>query len=171
MTSLFPDCGPDCLKEKKLAALKYSMDANPSDVQAKSDYYALLNGPGWLADHKESMAKHTIEPLLSQYRDTYESLTTQLNSQSQFADLAKSLKSDGNMPFLQKDYEAEKTKADIMERQWHLSGVPTTEVDLLGIILYLLIAVLGIATLFLAYSKYRKYMSPPPSIIGGNRLK
>lgn len=171
MTSTFPPCGPDCLKEKKLAALKTAMDANPSDVQAKTDYYTLLNGPDWLADHKESMAKHTIEPVLTNYRQQFESLTAQLNSQSQFADLAKSLKSDGGIPYLKKDYEAEKSKADMLDRQWKLAGTPYTDIDLLGIILYVLIAVLGIAALFLAYSKYRKYTSPPPSIVGGNRLK
>jgi len=171
MTSLFQPCGPDCLKEKKLAALKSAMEANPSDVQAKTDYYTLLNGPTWLADHKESMAKHAVEPVLTEYRQKFEALTAQLNSQSQFADLAKSLSSDGGMPYLQKDYEAEKTKADILDRQWKLSGKSETEVDLLGILLYFLVAVLGIAAAFLAYSKYRNYTSPPPSILGGNRLK
>jgi hypothetical protein len=171
MTSLFPGCGPDCLKEKKLAALKAAMDANPADKQATIDYYTLLNGPDWLADHKESMAKHTIEPLLSGYRQQFDTLTAQLNSQSQFADLAKSLASDGGMPYLKKDYEAEKSKADTLDRQWKLSGTPETEIDVLGIFLYIIVAVLGAAALFLAYSKYRKYTSPPPSIIGGNRLK
>jgi hypothetical protein len=171
MTSLFRPCGPDCLKEKKLKALKDAMDANPSDKQAQTDYYTLLNGPEWLSDHKESMAKHTVEPVLSSYRQQFESLTAQLNSQSQFASLAKSLASDGGMPYLKKDYEAEKSKADTLDRQWKLSAKPETEIDLLGIILYIFVAVLGIAACFLAYSKYRKYTSPPPSIVGGNRLK
>ena len=171
MTSLFPDCGPDCLKEKKLKALKDAMAANPSDKQAEIDYYTLLNGPDWLSDHKESMAKHNVEPILSTYRDQFETLTAQLNSQRRFADLAKSLKSDGGIPFLQKDYEAEKSKADIMDRQWKLAGAPPTEIDIFGIILYILVAALAIAAAFLAYSKYRKYTSPPPSIVGGNRLK
>jgi len=171
MTSLFPDCGPDCLKDKKLKSLKAAMDANPSDKQAQIDYYTVLNGPDWLADHKESMAKHTIEPVLSGYRQQFEVLTAQLNSQSQFSDLAKSLASDGGMPYLKKDYEAEKSKADTLERQWKLAGATPTEIDLLGIILYFLVLVLVIAVAFLAYSKYRKYTSPPPSIVGGNRLK
>jgi hypothetical protein len=147
------------------------MDANPSDKQAQIDYYTVLNGPDWLSDHKESMAKHTIEPVLSGYRQQFEILTAQLNSQSQFSDLAKSLASDGGMPYLKKDYEAEKSKADTLERQWKLAGKPETEIDILGIILYVLVAVLVIAAMFLVYSKYRKYTSPPPSIMGGNRLK
>ena len=171
MTSLFQPCGPDCLKEKKLEALKAAMDANPSDVQAETDYYTLLNGPDWLSDRKESMAKHTIEPVLTSYRQQFEALNSQLNSQSQFADLAKSLKSDGGMPYLKKDYEAEKSKADVLDRQWKLAGTPESEIDLLGMILYFLAAILAIAASFLAYSKYRKYTSPPPSIVGGNRLK
>ena len=171
MTSVFPTCGPDCLKERKLKALKTAMEANPSDTQARTDYYTLLNGPGWLADHKESMAKHEIEPKLSKYRDQYDELTTQLNAQSQYTDLAKALKSDGGMPYLKKDYEAEKSKADVLNHQWKLAGSPQTEIDLWGIFLYFIVAILGVALLYLGYAKYRKYTAPPPSILGGNRLK
>jgi hypothetical protein len=171
MTSTFPGCGPDCLKERKLKALKDAMDAAPGNVEAKIAYYTELNGPDWLADHKESMAKHDVEPVLSKYRDQFDSLNTQLQSQSQFADIAKSLKSDGGLPYLQKDYEAEKAKADVINRQWSLTGKKQPEVDFLGVILYIIVGALGIAVLFLVYSKYRKYTSPPPSILGGNRLK
>ena len=171
MTSTFPGCGPDCLKERKLKALKAAMDAAPGNVQAKTDYYTALNGPDWLADHKESMAKHKIEPVLSKYRDQFDALNTQLQSQSQFADIAKSLKSDGGLPYLQKDYEAEKSKADVLNRQWLLTGKTQPNIDILGIILYIVVAVLGVGALYLAYAKYRKYTSPPPSILGGNRLK
>jgi len=171
MTSTFPPCGPDCLKEKKLKALKAAMDAAPGNVQAKTDYYTALHGADWLADHKQSMGKHSIEPVLSKYRDVFDGLTTQLKSQSQFADIAKSLKSDGGLPYLTKDYEAEKSKADVLNRHWQLAGTTTPDIDFLGIFLYFLIAALGVAALYLAYAKYRKYTAPPPSILGGNRLK
>ena len=171
MTSVFPTCGPDCLKERKLKALKTAMDADPSNVQTRTDYYTVLNGPDWLADHKKSMAKHEIEPVLTKYRTQFDQLNEQLNSQSQYTDLAKALKSDGGMPYLMKDYEAEKSKADVLNHQWKLTGKTQTEIDLWGIFLYFIIAVLGVALLYLGYAKYRKYTAPPPTILGGNRLK
>lgn len=172
MTSLFPACGPDCLKEKKLKALKAAMDANPKNKQAKIDYYVALNGPEWLTAKKESVAREHVEPVLTGFRSKYDGLNTQLQSQSQFADIAQSLKSDGGLPYLEKDYEEEKSKADVLNRLWQLSGKPNTQVtDFFGLFLNILIILLGIGAAWIAYSKYKKYTSPPPSILGGNRLR
>lgn len=172
MTSLFPGCGPDCLKEKKLKALKAAMDANPKNKQAKIDYYTALNGPEWLSSRKQGLAKKHVEPVLTGYRSQFDGLNTQLRSQSQFADIAQSLKSDGGLPYLEKDYEAEKSKADVLNRLWQLSGKPNTHVtDFFGLFLNILILLLGIGAAWIVYSKYKKYTSPPPSFIGGNRLR
>ena len=172
MTSLFPGCGPDCLKEKKLKALKAAMDSDPGNKQAKIDYYTALNGPEWLQDKKDKEAKSHVEPVLTGYRDKYDGLNAQLKSQSQFSGLAESLKSDGGMPYLEKDYEEEKSKADVLNRLWELSGKPNTHVtDFFGLLLNILILVLGIGVVWLGYTKYKKHTSPPPSFLGGNRLR
>ena len=172
MTSLFPACGPDCLKEKKLKDLKAAMDANPKNKQAKTDYYVALNGPEWLQDKKDKEAKRHVEPLLTAYRSQYDGLNSQIQSQSQFSDLAASLKSDGGMPYLEKDYEEEKSKADVINRLWELSGKPNAQVtDFFRLLLNILILVLGIVVVWLGYTKYKKLTSPPPSFIGGNRLR
>jgi len=171
MTSLFPGCGPDCLKEKKLKALKAAMDADPKNKQAKIDYYTALNGPEWLRGKKDKEAKLHVEPILTKYRDNYDALNSQLQSQSQFSDLARSLKSDGGLPYLEKDYEEEKSKADVMNRLWELSGKPSSAgIDIFQILLFILIGVLGIGVLWIGYIKYKKYTAPP-SILGGNRLR
>jgi hypothetical protein len=172
MTSLFPGCGPDCLKEKKLKALKAAMDADPKNKQAKTDYYTALNGPEWLQSKKDKAAKRHVEPVLTGYRSQYDGLNAQLQSQSQFSDLAQSLKSDGGMPYLEKDYEEEKSKADVLNRLWILSGKPNTHVtDFFGLFLNILIFVLGAVVVWVGYMKYKKHTAPPPSFIGGNRLR
>jgi hypothetical protein len=170
MTSTFPVCGPDCLKEKQLTDLKAAMDADPGNKQAQTDYYTALNGQGWLHDQKETTAKTEVEPVLTAYRNQYDALTAQLKTQAQYSSLASALKSDGGTPFLVKDYDAEKSKADVLNRLWILAGHPVTGLDLEGIILYILIALLGVTVVGLAFVKYRKYTSPP-TILGGNRLR
>ena len=167
MTSVFPTCGPDCLKDKKLAALKTAMDSDPSNAQAQTDYYTALYGPEWLQDHKEQLAKKSVAPVMTAYREKYDALKDQLKSQKVFSGVAKSLHTD---KYLVKDYQAEKSKADVMNRMWVLAGTPETEIDLVGILLYVLIAFLGLAVIGLAIVKYRKYTAPP-SILGGNRLR
>lgn len=171
MTSLFPGCGPDCHKEKQLTALKAAMDADPSNAQAKTNYYTALKGPGWVQGRKQSIAAKKVQPVLTKYRDHYDALNSQLQSQSQFSGLAQSLKSDGGLPYLEKDYEEEKSKADVLNRLWELSGKPSaTLTDFFRLFLNILILVLGGGVVWLAYTKYKKYTAPP-SILGGNRLR
>jgi hypothetical protein len=167
MTSVFPTCGPECLKDKKLKALKTAMDSDPSNSQAQTNYYTELYGPGWLQDHKEELAKNSVAPIMTSYREKYDALQSQLKSQKRFSGLAKSLETD---KYLVKDYQSEKSKADVMNRMWVLAGTPETEIDLVGILLYVLIAVLALAVIGLGIVKYRKYTAPP-SILGGNRLR
>ena len=172
MTSLFPPCGPDCLKERELAQLKSTMDSRPNDRQAAVAYYTALYGQDWLAEQKSTMAKTAVEPVLVQYRTRYDTLKQQLQDQSQFADIATAVRSDGGITYLQKDYEEEKSKADVLDRLWVLNN-PTarsTNVEAFGILLYLLIAFLVIMVVAMAYIKYRKYASAP-SFLGGNRLR
>lgn len=170
MTSLFPPCGPDCLKTRQLSALKAAVDANPNDPQALINYNNALYGPQWLEDRKQEIAKTNVEPILTQYRNSYEVLQGQLNSQGKFADLATAIRSDGGAKFLEEDYQKEKAKADVLDRLWVLNAPTGPDVDQFGILLYLLIAFLVVMVVALAYVKYRKYTSPP-SFLGGNRLR
>jgi hypothetical protein len=172
MTSLFPPCGPDCLKQRELDQLKSAMDSRPTDQAASIAYYTALYGQDWLAGEKNKLAKSSVEPVLVQYRTRYDNLKQQLRDQSQFSDIATAVRADGGITFLQKDYEEEKSKADVLDRLWILnnSAPRYTDVEPFGILLYLLIAFLVIIVVAMAYIKYRKYASPP-SFLGGNRLR
>jgi hypothetical protein len=158
MTSTFPPCGPDCLKEKELKALKAAMDASPNNAQAKTDYYTKLYGQDWLREQKEKTAKEEVDPVLTSYTSKYEDLTTQLKTQGQFAGLAKAVASDGGIAHLAEDYETEKSKADVLNRLWILNGKPTfLDLDIVRTLLYVVIGILSVYILILAVQKYRKY--------------
>jgi hypothetical protein len=158
MTSVFPPCGPDCLKEKELKALKDAMDANPNNPQAKTDYYTKLYGQDWLRDQKEKTATAEVDPVLTSYTSKYEDLTTQLKAQGQFSGLAKAVSTDGGITYLAKDYESEKSKADVLNRLWVLNGKTVfQDLDIVSFLLYVVIAILALYILVLIFQKYRKY--------------
>jgi hypothetical protein len=174
MTSVYPPCGPDCLNEKELKALKVAMDANPNNAQAKTDYYTKLYGPEWLREQKEKTAKTDVDPVLSSYSTKFENLSTQLKSQSQFSGLAKAVSSDGGILNLAKDYESEKSKADVLNRLWILNGKSTfQDIDIVSFLLYVVIGILSLYILILAVAKYRKYRygyGTPYNFMPVNRL-
>jgi hypothetical protein len=158
MTSTFPPCGPDCLKEKELKALKAAMDASPNNPQAKTDYYTKLYGQEWLREQKEKVAKAEVDPVLTSYSSKYEDLTTQLKSQGQFSGLAKAVSSDGGIAYLAEDYETEKSKADVLNRLWILNSKNVfLDLDIVRTLLYVVIGILSVYILILAVQKYRKY--------------
>ena len=174
MTSRFPSCGADCAKQKKLDALKKAMDtARPENAQkAKTDYYTELYGQEWLQGERERIAKEKVEPVLRKYRAEYDQLVLQGNAQSQFSDLAMAIKSDGGTPLLLQDYQAEKTKADTLNRMAVLSnpweGTKPGQ-DWYGYFLYAMIVLILLAIVFILYKKYSKTtpaLSTP--ISGGN---
>jgi hypothetical protein len=155
-----------------LEQLKTAMDSRPSDRAASTAYYTALYGQDWLAEQKSNVAKSSVEPVLAQYRTQYDNLKQQLRDQSQFSDLATAVRADGGITYLEKDYEKEKSKADVLDRLWILnnSTPKDTDVEPFGILLYLLIPFLVIIVLAMAFIKYRNYASPP-SFLGGNRLR
>ena len=63
-----PPCDLQCQKEKQLVLLKQNLDAanKQSDPEgyekARIAYFTLLNGPGWLAQEKQRIAKQEVEP-------------------------------------------------------------------------------------------------------------
>ena len=173
MTSLFPGCGPDCSRDKQIALLKTAMDnATPEHAkQARTDYYTAVYGQDWLQKEKEKVAKDQVEPTLTSYRDQYDEYSNQVKSQSQFSSLASAIKSDGGTPYLVKDYEALKSKADVNNRLSILSGPSITQVPWLEIFLYLFIGISALGVAILLYRKYQKYTASQSVFSGGNRLR
>jgi hypothetical protein len=161
-------CDLKCQKEKDLALLKSNLDKvdkkkNPTEYEnARIAYYTLLNGQGWLQAEKQRIAKQDVEPVLSNYRTQYDALKGEKKSQSMFTQLMNHLKSqDDDSDFLNKQMNLEKDKADVLDRMNELNAgtpvstpTPTGFYAYIPIIIDIVIALLGIAVLYLIYSKF-----------------
>ena len=165
-----PPCGPDCLRQRKLDALKLAMDMaeknkdeNPTAYsEARTNYYTLLKGQGWLVAEKQKVAQEEIEPVLGKYSSAYKILENKNKSQYHFKHLADAVKShEEDNSLLSKEVQKVHDKTDVLKRTTELS--PTTNIgSYLSWILDGLIALLG---LVIVYMLYRRFTYVPPTII------
>lgn len=165
-----PPCGPDCLRQRKLDALKLAMDMaeknkdqNPVAYnEARTNYYTLLKGQGWLVAEKQGIAQSEVEPILSKYAMAYKSLENKGKSQSQFAHLASAVKShEEDNTLLTKEVQKVHDKTDVLKRTAELSQ--TTNIgSYLPWILDGLIAILGLVLVFMLW---RWYTYVPPTVL------
>jgi hypothetical protein len=164
----------DCQRQKQLSDLKYALDLaeknksmNPEAYeQARIKYYTLLEGQGWLAKEKESIAKKELDPLITGYTSKYQELKSNEKSQSIFANLAGALKSqesadEQNNNFLKKQMEKGVDQTNTLNRMSQLTGLPAgfTILPYLSIILDVLI---GIIALIIVYMLYSRFLKPAP---------
>lgn len=166
-----PPCGPDCLRQRKLDALKLAMDTaektkdqNPvAYSEARTNYYTLLKGQGWLVAEKQKVAQEEIEPILSRYASAYKVLEDKDKSQHHFKQLASAVKShEEDNSLLSKEVQKVHDKTDVLKRQTELAA-PTTNIgSYLPWILDGLIALLG---LVIVYMLYRRFTYVPPTVM------
>ena len=179
-----PVCDMDCQKQKQLDGLKVALDTatlnKDSDPiayeKARVAYYTLLEGNTWLATEKDSIAKQDIEPVLTQYTNTYNELKDRKKQQDIFVNLATSLKTQeqGNeeeLAFLNKETNKEKIDTDVLNRLTELKGSPTVEFDWILYLLYFIIGSLGLYVVYLLITKIIAYVYPPKPVIGGRKTK
>ena len=164
-----PPCDLGCQKQKQLVLLKNAMDETEEGTEqyekARIAYFTLLNGQGWLNTEKQRIATEIVEPVLKQYRNTYDTLKSEKKSQSIFTNLSDMLKSqegadESTNAFLKKDIVKEKDKADVLNRLNELNvGTPVSQPVAIGFSAYIsifvdvLIALLAIGVLYMAYTK------------------
>jgi hypothetical protein len=155
--------------------LKQALDSTDPDSdpegyeKARIAYYTLLNGPGWLAQEKQTIAKNDVEPVIKSYRQRHSALKGEQQSQSIFTNLANALEAQEGADkqsnqFLQKQLTAEKDKAHVADRINQLGGnVSIVTTSYLSWIVDIVLAILGI---YVAYKLYTRFfgkitMSPP----------
>ena len=180
MASVAPPCGPDCLRQRKLDALKLAMDTaeknkdqNPvAYSEARINYYTLLKGQGWLVAEKQKVAQEEIEPVLGRYSSAYKALETKDKSQYQFKNLASAVKSheeDNNL--LTKEVQKVHDKTNVIKRNVELSStkVSSSTTPYLGWIIDGIIAVLGLVIVYMLYRWFTKPVAfnPVQDIVQG----
>lgn len=167
-----PPCGPDCLRQRKLDALKLAMDTaeknkaqNPvAYSEARTNYYTLLKGQGWLVAEKQKVAQEEIEPILGRYASAYKVLEAKDKSQYHFKNLASAVKShEEDNALLSKEVQKVHDKTNVLKREAEMSTAPTTNIgSYLPWILDGVIALLGLA---IVYMIYRRFTYVPPTVM------
>ena len=179
-----PVCDMDCQKQKQLDGLKTALDTaalnRDSDPEAyekaRIAYYTLLEGNTWLATEKDSIAKQNIEPVLTQYTDTYNELKDRKKQQDIFVSLANSLKSqekgdEEELAFLNNETSKEKVNTNVLNRLTELKNSPSSQFDWILYLLYFIIGSLGLYVVYLLIKKVMSYIYPVQPMFGGRKTK
>jgi hypothetical protein len=179
-----PSCDLDCQRQKQLSDLKYALDlaektksTDPEGYQqARIKYYTLLEGQGWLAKEKESIARSELDPLISEYTAKYEELKSAKKSQSIFANLAGALKTQAESDehdnnFLKKQISKGVDQTNTLNRMSQLTGIPAgfTFLPYLSIILDIVIGILAIVIVYMLYSRFFKTAQVEQVVSAGKR--
>ena len=78
---------------KRLQQAENVRDKSPEAYQqARTNYYTMVKGPEWLGEEKERVAKVEVEPELSKYRSTYDTLASRQQQQQRTQDIMNSVK-------------------------------------------------------------------------------
>jgi hypothetical protein len=162
-------CDLNCQREKDLAGLKTALNAAEKNKtvdpegyeQARIKYFTLLEGQGWLAKEKERVAKSDVDPVITELTSKYETLKGSQKSQSMFANLAQALKSQKNADaadnaFLKRQLHSGTEDASVLNRLAQLGGVQPgfSFAPYISIALDVAIGILGLAVLYLVYSRW-----------------
>jgi hypothetical protein len=166
-----PLCDTKCRKEKQLAGLSTALknteatkDSNPEAyTQARTNFYTIKEGPGWVTKEKQRVGKEQANPLLEQYQEKYNSLKQQLEDQSNPGNPhSEEVGDEAETRFIMKQLGMERNKAHVARRLVQLQSDPTTAPisgpSWMPLILNLLIVLLGILILyfFIANKKYER---------------
>lgn len=135
-----PVCDSECQRQKKLSGLKAAFDEKTATrdtdpegyEQARIAYFTELNGQDWLAQEKQRIASEEISPVITGYRQQYDSLKGEVKNQGVFVNLMNMLKADEEqdkqeLGALNKKLQSDKDKADTLNRLNELSKESFTQ--------------------------------------------
>lgn len=78
---------------RRLQQAENIRDESPEAYQqARTNYYTLLQGPTWIEGEKERVARVEVDPLVTQYESSYNSLTSRQQQQQRTQDIMNSVK-------------------------------------------------------------------------------
>jgi FtsZ-binding cell division protein ZapB len=124
--------------------------------EARTNYYTLLKGQGWLVAEKQKVAQEEIEPILGRYASAYKVLEAKDKSQYHFKNLASAVKShEEDNALLSKEVQKVHDKTNVLKREAEMSTAPTTNFgSYLPWILDGIIALLGLAIVYMIYRRF-----------------
>jgi hypothetical protein len=146
------------------------MDTAPNPTaysEARTNYYTLLKGQGWLVAEKQKVAQKEIEPVLGRYAQAYRELETKDKSQHQFKSLAAAVKShEEDNSLLTKEVQKVHDKTSVLKRQTELtSPSPILNTNLETFLPWILDGLIALLGLVIVYMLYRRFTYVPPTVL------
>lgn len=141
-----------------------TQDTDPEGYeQARIAYYTALYGQGWLAQEENNIATNEIAPVVTNYTNQFNQLSSQLKTNKTFSQLASFVEADEksnqeDLKYLRKQVRKEKDQADVLNRLQTLTGgatpLQTSSFSYLPILADIGIVLLGLFVVYMIYSKF-----------------
>lgn len=182
--ALPPTCDLPCQRQRQLDGLQSALDtatlnknAEPEAYeQARVAYYTLLNGQGWLTGEKDRIAKQEIEPILTDLNNQFKGLQDKKKQQAVYVNLSSALSAQDKetrdeVKFLNTSIAKEIASTDVLNRLTQLKTVPEAPQESLFYLLYIIVALLMVYTVYLFFSKVASRLMPSQPTVGGKKSK
>lgn len=177
-----PVCDANCQHQKKLDTLKAALDSatltknsEPEKYQqARIAYYTELNGPGWFQQERKRIADEKVSPAVLQITSSYKELKDQTNNQKALLNLVDIINAEQKQNQEEIKYVTNQTaknmdQANVLNRIGVLTQQEHFSMPEFNLELWLQV-VIGILSLMIIYSVYRKVTAVAVMPIGGKRV-
>lgn len=138
-----PLCGPDCQKQRSLAAAQQAYqtalankDTDPTTYQLmRYRYFSLKEGPEWAQKEKARIAQTDINPVIDKLRQSYQQVNGQFQSQRDLVEAVDILQrqqeasrkdTEQQVKLLEDDLEEKRAKIGVYNRSVDFAPVSAT---------------------------------------------
>jgi len=154
-------CDIQCQRDKQLKQLSSAMvtaiqnkEKDPEGYErARTAYYTVKEGQGWLSKDKEDKANQEVQPILDSYQSKFDKMKEDMIYQTVAAQakqdvLSSQVGDEDEVRFIHSQIQKEREEASVYRRTKELEGLPVDVYSWLPSFLDLL---LGITVLYLVY--------------------
>jgi hypothetical protein len=154
-------CDIQCQRDKQLKTLSSAMvtaiqnkEQDPEAYdKARTAYYTVKEGQGWLSKEKEEKANQTVQPILDSYQSKFDKMKQDtiyqtVSMQAKQDALNSQVGDESEVRFIQSQIEKEREAASVYQRTKELEGMP---VDIYAWLPSFLDLLLGITILWIVY--------------------
>jgi uncharacterized protein YaaR (DUF327 family) len=154
-------CDIQCQRDKQLKQLSSAMvtaiqnkEKDPEAYEkARTAYYTVKEGQGWLSKENEEKANQQVQPILDSYQSKFDKMKQDMiyqtvAMQAKKDALTSQVGDEEELRFIQAQIEKEREDASIYQRTKELQGLP---VDIYSWLPSFLDLLLGLSVLYLVY--------------------
>ena len=154
-------CDIQCHRDKQLKQLSSAMvtaiqnkEKDPEAYErARTAYYTVKEGQGWLSKDNEEKANAEVQPILDSYQSKFDKMKQDIIYQTVAAQakqdaLSSQVGDEDEVRFIHSEIEKEREDASVYQRTKELQGLP---VDIYSWLPPFLDLLLGLSILYLAY--------------------